>query len=190
MKIAITGHKHGLGAALYDKFTIYNRSGGHNVVGFDIEDGQDIGNRSTLGKIVYAAKDVDMFINNAYHATGQTELLKYLLKLWQHQNKVLVHIGTYLVYAPDDETRLPLHNEYIAQKKVQKSIIDEHRKTDSTLKILQINPGLMDTAFLDTMQVPKIPNLQNTLDCADAIMYNINMLAKDIYIKELTLDNL
>ena len=48
----------------------------------------------------------------------------------------------------------------------------------------------MNTAFLDTMQVPKIPNLQNTLDCADAIMYNISMLIKGIYIKELTLDNL
>ena len=92
MKIAITGHKHGLGAALYDKFTIYNRSAGHNVVGFDIEDGQDIGNRSTVGKILYTTKDVDVFINNAYHATGQTELLKYLLKAWQHQNKILVHI--------------------------------------------------------------------------------------------------
>lgn len=190
MKIAITGHKHGLGAALYDKFTIYNRSAGHEVVGFDIEDGQDIGNKSIVGKIVYNSKDVDVFINNAYHETGQTDLLKYLLKSWQYQNKILVHIGTYLVYAPDDEAGLKLHNEYIAQKKFQKSIIEEHRKIDSTLKILQINPGLMDTRFLDTMQVPKIPNLQNTLDCADAIVYNINMLAKGIYVKELTLDNL
>ena len=78
----------------------------------------------------------------------------------------------------------------LLKKKLQKSIIDEHRKTDSTLKILQINPGLMDTAFLDIMQVPKIPNLQNTLDCADAIVYNINMLTKGMYVKELTLDNL
>lgn len=190
MKIAITGHKHGLGAALYDKFTIYDRSAGHEVVGFDIEDGQDIGNRSMVGKIVYNSKDVDVFINNAYHETGQTDLLKYLLKSWQYQNKILVHIGTYLVYAPDDAAGLKLHNEYIAQKKFQKSIIEEHRKIDSTLKILQINPGLMDTGFLDTMQVPKIPNLQNTLDCADAIVYNINMLAKGMYVKELTLDNL
>lgn len=190
MKIVITGHKHGLGAALYDKFTIYNRSAGHEVVGYDIEDGYDIGNRSIVGKIVYNIKDADVFVNNAYHRTGQTELLQYLLRSWQNQNKIIVHIGTYLIHTPEDSTLIPLHQEYINEKKLQKSIIDKHRQIDSKLKILQINPGLMATEFLNIMQVPKIPNLQNTLDCADVIMYNINMLAKGIYVKELTLDNL
>ena len=72
----------------------------------------------------------------------------------------------------------------------QKQLIDLHRKTDSTLKVLQANPGLMKTNFLDVMKVPESPNLLNVLDCADAILYNVNMLSKGIYIKEITLDNL
>lgn len=190
MKIAITGHKHGLGEALYDKLTIYNRTRNNTVVGFDIEEGYDIGNKSTVGKILYQCKDVDIFINNAYHPTGQTELLKYLLKSWHNKNKILVHIGTYLVHSEISDSMPDIHKNYILDKKNQKTLIDNHRKNDGTLKILQINPGLMETNFLDLMQVPESPNLLNVLDCADAILYNINMLSDGIYVKELTLDNL
>jgi hypothetical protein len=75
-------------------------------------------------------------------------------------------------------------------KKYQKQLIDNHRKTDSILKILQANPGLMETNFLETMKVPESPNLLNVLDCADVILYNMKMLSKGIYVKEITLDNL
>jgi hypothetical protein len=190
MKIAITGHRHGLGAALYNKFTVYNRSAGHAVSGFDIEDGFDIGNRMTLGKIIYHTKDCDMFINNAYHPIGQTELLKYLLKSWAHQNKVIVHIGTYLVHATSTDGLLDMHKNYIEDKKYQQALIDAHRQIDSTLKIIQVNPGLMETKFLKTMQVPDSPNLLNVLDCADTIVYTVNMLQNGMYVKEITLDNL
>lgn len=189
MKIVITGHKHGLGEALYDKLTVYNRTDNNNVIGFDIEDGYDIGNKNTLGKILYQSKDADIFINNAYHPSGQTELLSQLLKLWNHKNKIIIHIGTYLVYH-DSQQDLEIHRSYIQDKKYQKQLIDLHRKTDSTLKVLQANPGLMKTNFLDVMKVPESPNLLNVLDCADAILYNVNMLSKGIYIKEITLDNL
>jgi hypothetical protein len=190
MKIAITGHKHGLGEALYDKLTVYNRTDKNNVIGFDIEDGYDIGNKNTLGKILYQCKDADIFINNAYHPTGQTELLSQLLKLWQHQNKIIVHIGTYLVYHESRKEDLEIHRSYMQDKKYQKQLIDNHRKTDSSLKILQANPGLMETNFLETMKVPESPNLLNVLDCADVILYNMKMLSKGIYVKEITLDNL
>lgn len=190
MKIAITGHKHGLGEALYDKLTIYNQNKNNQVIGFDIENGFDIGNHATQGKILYQCKDVDIFINNAYHQTGQTELLKKLLELWKHKNKIIVHIGTYLVYYETKNEDLEIHKSYIADKKYQKLLIDQHRANDQSLKVMQINPGLMETQFLDTMQVPKVTNLQNTLDCADVILYNIQMLSKGIYVKEITLDNI
>jgi len=189
MKIAITGHKHGLGAALYDKFTIYNRSAGHEVVGYDIEDGYDIGNRSTIGKLVYNTKDADIFVNNAYHETGQTELLKYLLKSWHQQKKIIVHIGTFLI-KPEGrigEGPLPMHQLYVKNKLEQQQLIEEHRLTDHNLKIIQINPGYMLTGFLDKMKVPELPYGLNVIDCADAIVTAIDLLDKNIYIPELTL---
>ena len=189
MKIAITGHKHGLGAALYDKFTIYNRSAEHNVVGFDIEDGHDIGNRSTLGKIVYNTKDADVFINNAYHETGQTEILKYLLKSWLYQKKVIVHIGSFLIKPEGCSSQGPLdiHKLYIENKLEQQRLIEEHKSKDNQLKIIQVNPGYMVTGFLDKMKVPPLPYGLNVIDCADAIINAINLLDHNIYIPELNL---
>lgn len=189
MKIAITGHKHGLGAALYDKFTIYDRSAGHKVVGFDIEDGQDIGNRSIVGKLVYNTKNADIFINNAYHETGQTEVLKYLLKSWYQQKKIIVHIGTFLIKPEGrgEQGTLPMHQLYVENKLEQQRLIEEHRLTDHNLKIIQINPGYMLTGFLDKMEVPELPYGLNVIDCADAIVTAINLLDKNIYIPELTL---
>lgn len=189
MKIAITGHKHGLGAALYDKFTIYNRSAGHEVVGFDIEDGQDIGNKSILGKIVYNIKDFDVFVNNAYHETGQTEILKYLLKSWQYQTKIIVHIGTFLIKPEGRSGQGPLdiHKLYVENKLEQQRLIEEYKLKDSKLKIIQINPGYMITGFLNKMQVPPLPYGLNVIDCADAIVNAIDLLDKNIYIPEITL---
>jgi hypothetical protein len=190
MKIAITGHCNGLGYALYNKLTIYNRAAGHEVVGFDQENGYDIAKLSNISKILYKVKDYDVFINNAYHHTGQTEILKYLLKLWHNKNKVIIHIGTYLIHDVITDTILPLHQEYIDIKKNQRQLINEHRQTDRVLKIVQVNPGLMETEFLKIMQVPNSNNLQNIFDCADVVVYTLDMLNQGIYIKEITLNNL
>lgn len=190
MKIAITGHCNGLGAAIYNKLTNYNRMANHSVVGFDIQNNYDIGQIHTISKVLYQTKDVDVFINNAYHSKGQTELLKHLLKFWAHKNKTIIHIGTYLINHDIDPNWLPLHKEYVKIKKEQKLLIDNHRKNDLELKIILINPGLMETEFLETMQVPKSQTLIDIFDCADMIVNTIDLLDKNIYIKELTLDNI
>lgn len=190
MKIGITGHCNGLGNALYNKFTIYNRYEGHSVFGFDVKNGYDISKVNNISKMLWQIKDFDIFVNNAYHNIGQTEILKYLLKLWKNQNKIIIHIGTYLIHEEVTTSLIPLHEEYIRIKKDQKKLIDDHRIYDNSLKIILVNPGLMQTEFLKTMQVPESKNLLNVLDCADAIIYTLNMLDKGVYIKELTLNNL
>ena len=182
MRIAITGHRHGLGQSIFNKLTYYNKANQHEVIGFDIEDGYDISNRQVIGKVLYNIKDYDVFINNAYHPTGQTEVLKFLLKLWKDQNKILINIGSFLINVnePDDVTED--HQIYFNEKRKQLSLIKEFY---GPLKIIQVNPGFMQTEFLNKMEAPWQLSPEyclQTIDVADVIVYALEMLEKNIYI--------
>ncbi len=70
MKVAITGHKRGIGKACADLFT----ADGHQVVGFSRTDGFDIRDPDVRKRIVEQSMDADVFINNAsgYMPTEQS----------------------------------------------------------------------------------------------------------------------
>ena len=71
MKIAITGHTQGIGQALATVFQQY----GHDIIGFSRSNGFDISNADSRRAIIDQSQDADIFVNNAYHPTGQTSLL-------------------------------------------------------------------------------------------------------------------
>ena len=190
MNIAITGHKHGLGQSIYNKLCYYNKGSGHQVVGFDIENGYDIGNRLQMGKILFESKECQVFINNAYHPTGQTELLKFLLKMWEGKPKVIVNIGTFFVNEKSkDWIKNQNHEIYLEQKEIQRDLI--RSRIDNNLKIIQVNPGLMKTQFLHVMNPSTVDISKDeyirTVDCADAVVYALDLLNKNIFIPEIDL---
>ena len=187
MKVAITGHKHGLGQAIYNKLAYYNKGAGHKVVGFDIEDGYDISVKLKMGKMLFISRDCDVFINNAYHPTAQTEILKFLLKMWKGEKKTIINIGTFYIEHKDTSWITDVsHQEYLDQKTLQKEIVD--KVVDDHLKVIQINPGLMKTEFLNKMDPnSSADNLLNVVDCADAIISALDLLKKNIYIPEIDL---
>jgi len=190
MKIAITGHRHGLGKALYDKFLFYNKGANNTVLGFDLENGYDISNRLNMGKILFESKTSDVFINNAYHPVGQTEVLKYLLKMWRNQEKTIVNIGTFLTKTKDTNwsNGQESHETYLKQKQKQRQMIAEY--LGGPLKIIQVNPGYMYTEFLNKMEANISIDEQHCLniyDCADAIVNALDMLKKNIHIPEIDL---
>ena len=76
MKIAITGHKRGIGK----EFAHQLQSRGHEIVGISRSDGENI------RRIVHTASLIepcDMFINNAISMYAQTELLFEVWHRWQ-----------------------------------------------------------------------------------------------------------
>lgn len=84
MKIAITGHKRGIGKAFADALS----HRGHDIVGISRSDGENI------RRVVHTASLIepcDMFINNAISMYAQTELLFEVWHRW-HEDKEVHHI--------------------------------------------------------------------------------------------------
>jgi hypothetical protein len=72
-KIVITGHTHGLGKAIYDKFTEVSC---HEIVGLSRSNGYDID--ADFDKVVEEASGAEIFINNAYRDEQQLKLFHAL----------------------------------------------------------------------------------------------------------------
>ncbi len=93
MKVAITGHTYGIGAALYRKFEVE----GQMTVGFSRSNGYDISKPEDRQRIIDSVDDCDMFINNAYADYSQCDLLFELWQRWQGQQKKIVNISSSIV---------------------------------------------------------------------------------------------
>lgn len=72
-KIIITGHTHGIGKAIYDKFREISC---HEIIGMSRSNGYDID--KDFDKIVEEATGCELFINNAYRDQQQTKLVNAL----------------------------------------------------------------------------------------------------------------
>jgi hypothetical protein len=70
VKVAITGHTDGLGAQFYKHF----KSLGHDVIGMSRTNGYCL--PDDVGRVVEIANGSDLFINNAYCDTAQSQLLE------------------------------------------------------------------------------------------------------------------
>ena len=68
MKIAITGHKRGIG----QQFAEQLRDKGHEIVGISRSDGENIRRVAHTASLI---EPCDLFINNAISMYAQTELL-------------------------------------------------------------------------------------------------------------------
>ncbi len=195
MKYVITGHKHGLGSAIVDRLLYYNSNQRHEIIGYDIDDGYNISDLATVAKIVWRSRDADVFVNNAYDQDGQYQLLQYFTKMWRgNSSKLIVNIGSFLI--GESELALTMLNEkeivYVEQKKEQKKFIDAYRIADQELKIIQINPGLLDTNFTYTLGrvLPDNIKLHSTLETAQLIINLIDASKKGLYTTEITINNL
>lgn len=139
MNIAITGHTKGLGASLKNIFEV----NGHNVIGFSKSTGYDISDLESRKSILDNVFDIDVFINNAYHTTGQLDLLKEIVALWEGQPKYIINISSKIVnieseYFPENV------KEYRNAKISMKEFTDNYK---GSIRIYSILPDLLKTDF-------------------------------------------
>ena len=81
MRIAITGHKKGIG----QEFARQLEQRGHEIVGISRSDGENIRRTAHTASII---EPCDMLINNAISFYAQTELLFEVWHRWQPSNEV------------------------------------------------------------------------------------------------------
>jgi hypothetical protein len=147
MKIGITGHTSGIGLSLFKKYKDLDFS----VVGFSRSSGHDIGNKEVRNEILN--QPFDLFINNAYHETGQNALLQELLKQHTH----IIHISSNIVNMPAEQFSVEVQR-YREVKIEGNRIIDSYTGDTKVLKVL---PDLVCTNFFlggDMLQYGMDPN--------------------------------
>jgi short-subunit dehydrogenase len=139
MKVCITGHTRGIGQSLTTIF----ESNHHQVFGFSRSNGYDISDQTIRQKIVEQSLDADVFINNAYDAVGQTDLLKILIDQWSGTDKLIINISSKLSYYPVG-TENGVYDEYIKAKAEQNAIV-KSKIFNCKPNIINVITGLVDT---------------------------------------------
>jgi hypothetical protein len=138
MKVAVTGHTHGIGQGLYNYF----QQLGHEVYGFSRSNGYTLPNAES--QVLDIIQDFDIFVNNALPVSSQILFLKSLWPTWKTADKKIIVIGS-----------LASHLQFTFQDSVYQ---EEKRELDILCKTLRyssmpgskcsliaIHPGFVNT---------------------------------------------
>jgi len=175
MKVVITGHTSGIGACL---FQIYKNQG-HEVIGYSRSTGSDIEDSDIRKIIIEQNFDCDIFINNAYSTTGQTNLLKELIEKWHGEERKIINISSKLSFV--SEGKMPDLDTYIKQKLEQNKIV-ESRFSVASPQIMNIIVGLVDTPMSSIFESKKL-----NPESLSKLIYDMSLLDQ-FYIQQMIID--
>ena len=144
MKIAITGHKRGIGKAFAESLAVR----GHDIVGISRSDGENIRRVAHTASLI---EPCDLFINNAISQYAQTELLFEVWHRW-HEDKEAHHIwniSTRVCEWDKDQAINGLTMRESMQYRNQKMALElahvQLHQQPSNIKMQLIRPGTVRT---------------------------------------------
>jgi hypothetical protein len=144
MKIAITGHKKGIG----QEFAKQLLEQGHDIVGLSRSNGENIRRTVHTASLI---EPCDLFINNAISQYAQTELLFEVWHRWQPSDDThhIWNISTRLCEGSTDEQISGLTmRESMVYRNQKMSLELAHKQLDaqvSNTKMVLIRPGSVKT---------------------------------------------
>ena len=169
MKIAITGHKKGIG----QEFAKQLVERGHNIVGISRSDGENIRRTAHTASII---EPCDMFINNAISQYAQTELLFEVWHRWQTIKEVrhIWNISTKLCEQEHDIDIKGLTMRESMQYRNQKMALElAHHQLNfqpSNIKMELIRPGSVNThTFSDPTSISAKAYVEQVLAQQDIV---------------------
>ena len=156
MKIAVTGHKSGIGKAIY---TLLSQT--HTVIGFDL-DTVNIEIPADRKSIIEQSKDCDIFINNAYARSHQLNMFDDILLDWKdNDSKYIINIGSIMQYKVntgsqnDDVVLFP--PQYINSKKdLRKKTVTNSLNSEIKCKLSIVQPGFTRTQMIADMEISDV----------------------------------
>lgn len=178
MKVAITGHSRGIGAAVAKRFSEKDNT---EVIGFSRSNGFDLTNNIHRKFAIEEIEECDVFVNNFFYQDIQLILLQQIFDSWLgEKDKYIINISSSSTYYVDivDLKSQPHMYAYAKQKQKVDSLIRKlHLQTQHSWPIIfNIRPGYVDTDMVKHVKDPKM----NTEAAADAIMYAFD--SKDKFI--------
>lgn len=154
MRIAITGHKKGIG----QEFAKQLEMRGHDIVGISRSDGENIRRVAHTASLI---EPCELFINNAISMYAQTELLFEVWHRWQHSDHLhhIWNISTRVCEWKEDKKINGLTMRESMEYRNQKMSLElAHRQLDaqsSNIKMYLIRPGAVKTqSFSDHNAMP------------------------------------
>jgi len=187
MKIALTGHTKGIGAAV--KQILEDQ--GHEVVGFSRTNGYNV---MRPKKIVKDAADCDIFINNAWMPDAQPRLMYLMYEEWSTQPKHIINVSSTAGDYPDFFGMFGFNSwvPYVSDKQR----LDEASYNLSRLwkpgmcKVTNVRPHWVRSAaiesFMSMLSKHKIPLLEPE-QVAELIVWAVNT-PKDMQIRKVEFD--
>lgn len=171
-KVFITGHTSGIGKALYDMLSIrpeYEVKGGSRSTDWDVS---DISNYQQI-------LDYDVLINNAYHRTGQLDLLRFVYNAWQGKPKTIINVGS--AHNKHQIGRPHARLDYNVTKAALEQYSNWIYENDSVCRSMMYNPGFVDTPLARTGmndwpladQEKVLARAMNPYSCARTIQFMI-----------------
>lgn len=134
MKIGITGHTKGLGKTIYDSL---NQS--YDIIGFSRTNGYDVQSPS---KIIEKLNDCDVFINNVYYQTTQSDLFFKLFYEWKDLEKTIININSSSIHQSGAWNPLYVSNKKHLNNIVQ-SLLDKY--PNKKVRVINLNLGTLET---------------------------------------------
>lgn len=169
MKIAITGHKKGIG----QEFAKQLAKRGHEIIGISRSDGENIRRTAHTASLI---EPCDMLINNAISLYAQTELLFEVWHRWQNIKDVrhIWNISTKVCEWDQDKEIQGLTMRESMQYRNQKMALElAHRQLDaqhSHTKMLLIRPGSVKTqTFSDPQAISAKAYVEQVLAQQDIV---------------------
>ena len=144
MKIAITGHKKGIGEAFATQLAYR----GHDIVGISRSDGENIRRTAHTASLI---EPCDMFINNAISMYAQTELLFEVWHRWSEIKEAhhIWNISTKVCEWDQDKhingLTMRQSMEYRNQKMALELAHVQLHSQASNIKMKLIRPGSVNT---------------------------------------------
>lgn len=169
MKIAITGHKKGIG----QEFAKQLVERGHNIVGISRSDGENIRRTAHTASII---EPCDLLINNAISQYAQTELLFEVWHRWQPSKNVhyIWNISTKMCELTEDKYINGLTMRETMQYRNQKMALElahaQLNAQDSNTKMTLIRPGSVRTqSFSDPNSITAEDYVKQVLAQQDTV---------------------
>lgn len=179
MKIAITGHAGGLGAAIASIFEEH----GNTIQGFSIPE-FDVSVESDQVRIIEESKDADVFVNCAFNReTGriykgieQVQLFAAMYDCWKHENKHIINISS---IAPDYVSSIynPVTTMYRASKAALDTTSDQAAILNNRCRVTNIRPDWIDSEITEKLKAGgiKFNNLLKYEDVAQLIYHTVSI---------------
>lgn len=149
MKIAITGHTSGIGKAIFDALSVE-----YDVIGLSRSNGYDITTELGRSKIIDAAYDCDVFVNNAFdyanYTDAQVVLARKIFDVWDGEKKYIVNMSSRV----NDFQQI--NNQPYADAKLSLDKFYEETSMSNKPCVLNFRPGATDTRVMQNSSVEKM----------------------------------